>query len=408
MAEQAIALAEAVGYDSAGTIEFIVDPERAFYFLEMNTRLQVEHPVTELVTGLDLVEQMLAVAAGEPLALAQKDVKTRGWAIEARLCAEDPTRGFLPSVGRLKRFRPLQEHGMGERTEGERAVRLDSGVREGGAISIHYDSLIAKLIARGPDRAAAIAALAEALDGLEVEGVEDNAAFLAAVLDQQRFQAGELSTAYIAEQFPDGFTETAPDAGALPLFLAAAVYAAAVEARRSGGGAQRDWSVMIDGAIHAVAIELDAEGAAVQLHGEDAPRSLKTDWRPGRRIFRGMLGGAAFTLGLARTAEGWTLRRRGARADLIVARPRVAELRARLPAKAARAASSGVTSPMPGLVSAVAVSEGQAVKAGEALVVVEAMKMENVVRAERDGVVKKLHVAAGASVPADALLVELE
>jgi propionyl-CoA carboxylase alpha chain len=404
MAEQALALAKAVGYDSAGTVELILDTERNFYFLEMNTRLQVEHPVTELVTGLDLVEEMLRVAAGEPLRHAQKDVKLQGWAIETRLCAEDPTRGFLPSVGRLKRFRPPAEAAAG----GAGTVRVDTGVREGDAISIHYDSLIAKLVAHGPDRAAAIAAMGEMLDVLEVDGVETNAAFLAAVVAQERFRAGRLSTAYIGEEFPQGFAERAPRAEELPLFLAAAAYAGAFEARRAGAGERAAWTVALDGVACDVEIALEPEGARVRLPGEEGARALATAWRPGQRIFQGRLDGAPFALSIAPTLEGWTLARRGASATAIVAPPRSAALRARLPERAALRHSRGVVSPMPGLVSSIAVAAGQAVKIGEALLVVEAMKMENVVRAERDGVVKAVHVAAGASVAADELLVELE
>jgi propionyl-CoA carboxylase alpha chain len=369
----------------------------------MNTRLQVEHPVTELTTGLDLVEEMLRAAAGEPLRWTQRDVKTRGWAVEARLCAEDPTRGFLPSIGRLRRFCP-----PAERASGEDVVRVDAGVREGDEISLHYDSLIAKIVARGVDRAAAVENLAEALDGLEIEGVDDNAAFLAAVLAQERFRAGRLTTAYIREEFPDGFEERGPEASALPLFLATAGYVASFEARRASAAARRDWAVVLGGETHIVEVELEDEGASVRLPGAKRASALKTRWRPGERIFRARLDDEGFVLALTRTADGWTLRRRGARADAVAAPPRAAALRARLPGKPDKAHAPGVTSPMPGLVASVAVVAGQAVKAGEALLVVEAMKMENIVRAERDGVIKTVHVSAGASVAADALLAEFE
>jgi propionyl-CoA carboxylase alpha chain len=403
MAEQAVGLAKAVGYDSAGTVEMIVGEDRGFYFLEMNTRLQVEHPVTELTTGLDLVEAMLHAAAGEPLRHAQKDIKTRGWAVEARLCAEDPTRGFLPSIGRLRRFRP-----PAERTAGEDVVRVDAGVREGDEISLHYDSLIAKIVARGADRDAAVENLAEALDALELEGLDDNGAFLAAVLAQERFREGRLTTAYIAEEFPDGFSEAPPGADARPLFLATAAYLAAFAARRSGGGERKSWSIVLGGEIHAVEIDLNGEGGNVRLPGAKRASALKTRWRPGERVFRARLDDHGFAIRLEPNAEGWTLRRRGACADAVAAPPRAAALRARLPAKPDKAHAPGVTSPMPGLVASVAVEAGQSVKAGEALLVVEAMKMENIVRAERDGVVKSVHVSAGASVAADALLVEFE
>jgi propionyl-CoA carboxylase alpha chain len=403
MAEQAVGLARAVNYDSAGTVELIVDEERNFYFLEMNTRLQVEHPVTELTTGLDLVEEMLRVAAGEPLGRTQKDVKTRGWAIEARLCAEDPTRSFLPSIGRLTRFRPPSE-----RVAGEDVLRVDSGVREGDEISLHYDSLIAKIVARGADRAGAVETLTDALDGLELDGLADNSSFLAAVLAQERFRAGDLSTAYIAEEFPEGFEERPPGEAVRSLFLAAAAYLAAFEARRAGGAERRAWAVALDGDVYVVEVELETDGASVRLPGAKRVSALKTRWRPGERTFRARLDAETFTMKIERARDGWMLRRRGVKAHAVAASPRAAELRARLPDKPDARLAPGVTSPMPGLVASVAVEAGQTVKAGDALVVVEAMKMENIVRAERDGVVKSVHVTAGASVAADALIVEFE
>jgi propionyl-CoA carboxylase alpha chain len=396
MSEQAVALAKAVGYDSAGTVECIAGPDRSFYFLEMNTRLQVEHPVTELVTGLDLVEEMLRSAAGEPLRIAQKDVKLKGWAIEARLCAEDPTRGFLPSAGRLKRFR-LPE-----------GVRVDSGFREGDQVSVHYDSLLAKIVAQGETRVEAVSRLQDALDGLELEGLAHNAGFLGEILSQPRFREGRLTTAYIAEQFPNGFAERGPTADELPIVLAAAAFMRAFESTRTGAAPRRDWAVAFDGAFEPVEIDFEPDGASICLSESASPQKLETHWRPGMRLFRGTLDGAPFTLHVARTGEGALLRRRGMSAAVAAGAPVALVFRARLPERRAAGTGGGVLSPMPGLVASVAVTRGQAVKAGETLLIIEAMKMENIVRAERDGVVTAIHVAAGETVAADALLVELE
>jgi propionyl-CoA carboxylase alpha chain len=378
----------------------VVGPDRGFYFLEMNTRLQVEHPVTELVTGLDLVEEMLRSAAGLPLRIAQKDVKLRGWAMEARLCAEDPTRGFLPAAGRLKRFRPPED------------VRVDSGFREGDEVSVHYDSLLAKIVAHGESRAAAVDGLQAALDGLELEGPAHNAGFLGEILSQARFREGRLTTAYIAEEFPDGFAERGPTPEELPSALAAAAFMRAFESTRTGAAPRREWAVAFDGAFETVEIDFEPGGAVIgfsgRLSGSKAAMTLETGWRPGMRLFRGVLDGEPFTFHVSRTGEGALLRRRGMRAAIAAGAPVALVYRARLPERAATAAGGGIKSPMPGLVASVAVAAGQTVKAGEALLVIEAMKMENIVRAERDGVVKLVYVAAGESVAADALLAELE
>jgi propionyl-CoA carboxylase alpha chain len=406
MGEQAVALAKAVDYCSAGTVEFIVDGERNFYFLEMNTRLQVEHPVTELITGLDLVELMIRVAAGEKLPFGQDDVRLNGWAIESRLYAEDPYRGFLPSTGRLTRYRPPAES-----RAPEAVVRNDTGVYEGGEISRFYDPMIAKLCSWGPDRAAALATMREALDAFEVEGIGHNLPFLSAVMDHPRFVAGAMTTAFIAEEFPDGFHGVALDRAALrPLALAAAAMRAAVDARAAhGSGAIANHPRKLP---HAYVVTLGGErfevalteggaseggaGSAVDLGG----------WRPGATLARVRVGDAALTLKVDATTEGFRLRWRGA--DLVAtARPphlqRLADL---MPAKAAADTGKLVLCPMPGLVVSIAVAVGDEVQPGQALATIEAMKMENVLRAERKGVVKAINAAPGASLAVDEVIIE--
>ena len=415
MGEQAVALAKAVDYDSAGTVEFIVDPERNFYFLEMNTRLQVEHPVTELTHEIDLVEQMIRVAAGERLGLKQSDLRPKGWAVEARLYAEDPYRGFLPSIGRLRRYAEPAEGPVGPGR-----LRIDSGVREGDEISMFYDPMIAKVIGYGKDRAAAIEALALSLDRLEVEGLQSNKPFLSAVLDEPDFRAGRIHTGYIAEHFPDGFAGTAPTEGQLRWFAAAAVHVHTVlteRAERTSGrmdpapaaGRRHSVVVILDGQNFAAEAQLVEGGSEVWVPALAADRlSLKTDWLPGRHVFEGRLGEEAFALGLSDRTEGYVLRHRGYQARVLVCTPRAAELHARLPEKPKADTARFVLSPMPGLVVQVTVTPGQEVKAGEALVTVEAMKMENILRAERDGIIKAVQCRPGASVAADELLVEFE
>lgn len=410
MGEQAVALAKAVKYDSAGTVEFIVDGKRNFYFLEMNTRLQVEHPVTELITGYDLVEQMLRVAAGERLGIRQKDVGIKGWALESRIYAEDPFRGFLPSIGRLKRMRFPAEGKIGEGL-----VRIDTGVREGDEISMYYDPMIAKLITHGKDRATAIATHSKALERLEIEGIQDNSPFLAAVLDQKRFKSGKITTGYIKEEFPDGFqgAELTPDME--KLFVAAAAYANALLQDRyeaiSGRieparPLRKDWVVII-GRKH-VPVSLDfAAGEASLVFGDSGDRyALKTSWRPGAGLMDVSFGSSDYMLSIMSADEGFVVQRLGVEAHVKVCTPLQAELHARLPEKQKPDTSKLIMSPMPGLVVSVAVAVGQEVKAGEAVCIVEAMKMQNIIRAEADGVVKMVGASAGASVAADEVLVE--
>ncbi len=413
MGAQAIALAKAVDYDSAGTVEFIVDKDRNFYFLEMNTRLQVEHPVTEMITRLDLVEQMLRAAAGERLSITQDDVRLNGWAVECRLYAEDPYRGFAPSIGRLTRLRPPAETSQ----EG-RSIRLDTGVVEGDVISMFYDPMIAKLVTHGPDRLAAIDTALEALDVYELEGIQDNRPFLSAVLETERFREGALSTAFIAETFPEGFGGTDLRADQKDKLIAAAAFAHVFGVRRAGGisgriatpkGAERDvWCVLLHDETHEIATAFGEDGGELTWAASGRTASLETTWRPGERLFKGELDGERFAVFIAPAREGYQLRHRGAAAHVIVTPPRAAELHERLPEKEPADTSGLVVSPMPGLVVSLSAAVGQSVKAGEALVVVEAMKMENVIRAGRDGVVKATPVEPGESVAADQVLVELE
>ena len=419
MGEQAVALAKAVDYCSAGTVEFIVDGARNFYFLEMNTRLQVEHPVTELITGIDLVEQMIRVAAGERLPFTQADVRLKGWAMESRLYAEDPYRGFLPSIGRLSRYRPPPE-----RATALGAVRNDTGVFEGGEISRFYDPMIAKLCAWAPDRARAIDVMREALDAFELEGIGHNLPFLAAVMDHPRFIAGEIDTAFIADEFPDGFHGVTPDRAALRrIALAATLMQVMVDARAgqvSGRLANHErpapsaYVATLGGEAFEIAVEATegtraaGHGLIATIAGEDAPAtvSLLDGWRPGAPLARVAVDDAPLTLKVGALTEGFRIRWRGADLRVMVRPPHVARLAALMPQKAAAGASKHLLCPMPGLVVSIAVAEGDTVQEGQALATVEAMKMENVLRAERKGVVSKITCAPGDSLAVDAVIME--
>jgi propionyl-CoA carboxylase alpha chain len=410
MGAQAVALAQAVGYDSAGTVEFVAGQDKSFFFLEMNTRLQVEHPVTELITGLDLVEQMIRSAAGEPLAIGQGDLAINGWAVESRLYAEDPYRGFLPSIGRLVRYHPPAE---GPR--GRAIVRNDSGVREGDEISMFYDPMIAKLATWGPNRDAAIAAMAGALEDLHIQGVGHNAPFLAAVMDQPRFQSGRLSTGYIAEEFPEGFHGLPPTPRQVDLFTAAACAMQRIQARRNGrshavlrpSSARTEWVVVAGDSRRPVRLFETDGGLEVALTDEHRLLKLSAiDWRPGAPLFRAELEGEAFAAEVAPAAEGFRIRHRAAAAHVLVLTPVNADLHGRLPPKKVADTSKLVLSPMPGLVVSVDVVAGQEVTAGQTLCIIEAMKMQNIIRAERDGVLKLVSAKAGDSVSADEVLAE--
>jgi propionyl-CoA carboxylase alpha chain len=411
MGERAVALCRRVGYSSAGTVECIVDGERNFYFLEMNTRLQVEHPVTELVTGIDLVEQMIRVAAGEPLAISQDDVRLNGWALESRIYAEDPYRNFLPSIGRLTRYRPPEAVA---RDGG--AVRNDTGVFEGGEISMFYDPMIAKLCTWAADRGAAIALMREALDAFELEGIGHNLPFLQAVMDTPRFVAGEMTTGFIAEEFPEGFQGVRLGEAAMARLAALAAHLHLVCEERAAqiSGAMRnharapagDWVVSLDEHRWPVRVAWADGGSTVEIAG--AALEVATDWRPGAPLVRATVGGAAMTVKAARLTGGWRLRWRGADLRASVLSPRVAELAARLPRKVPPDTSKQLLCPMPGLVVRIDVVAGDEVFDGQALCMVEAMKMENVLRAERRGRVARVHASPGQSLAVDDVIMEFE
>ncbi|MFC0634194.1 acetyl-CoA carboxylase biotin carboxylase subunit [Brevundimonas balnearis] len=404
MGAQAIALARAVNYDSAGTVEFVAGQDKSFFFLEMNTRLQVEHPVTELITGVDLVEQMIRSAAGEPLPFTQDQLAINGWAIESRIYAEDPYRGFLPSIGRLVRYEQPEE---GE--QDGYVVRNDSGVREGDEISMFYDPMIAKLCAWGETRDAAVDGMARALEDTHISGLGHNVPFLSAVMDQRRFRSGRLSTSYIKDEFPDGFHGLPATPDQRDLMIAAAMAMHEILAEQSGDPSDRtQWTVLFDKTPVEVALAYDdAEALTLDLSDRDAPVRLSDiDWRPGLAQFRAVLDGEPFTAEVKRVADGFDIRQRAARARVRVLSPSVADLYARLPEKAAADTSKLIQSPMPGLVVSIPVKPGQEVKSGEAVAIIEAMKMQNILRAERDGVVKTVGAKDGDSVAADDVLVE--
>ncbi|MEY9325401.1 acetyl-CoA carboxylase biotin carboxylase subunit [Sinorhizobium fredii] len=413
MGEQAVALAKAVGYHSAGTVEFIVDAERNFYFLEMNTRLQVEHPVTELVTGLDLVEQMIRVAAGEKLSFTQDDVKLEGWAIESRLYAEDPYRNFLPSIGRLTRYRPPEEG----RQDDDTVIRNDTGVFEGGEISMYYDPMIAKLCAWGPDRAQAVEAMAKALDAFEVEGIGHNLPFLSAVMQQERFREGRLTTAYIAEEFTDGFQGVTPDeAAAMKLAAVAVTVNQALQERASQisgtiGNHRRivghDWVTSLAEREFQMTSGVSADGAYVRFADERAI-SVASDWVPGRTLATFNIDNQPMTVKVDLVGTGIRLRWRGIDVVARVRSPRVAELARLMPKKLPPDTSKMLLCPMPGVVTSITVKAGDTVEAGQSLAVVEAMKMENILRAEKRATVKRVAIAAGASLAVDELIMEFE
>jgi propionyl-CoA carboxylase alpha chain len=409
MGEQAVALARAVNYDSAGTVEFIVDRDRNFYFLEMNTRLQVEHPVTELVTGLDLVELMIRSAAGEKLVLKQKDVKLDGWAVETRIYAEDPYRGFLPSTGRLVRYRPPAE-GRKDVT----ALRNDTGVYEGGEISIYYDPMIAKLCTHAPSRAGAVEAMAGALDEFRIEGISHNIPFLAAIMHSPRFREGRLSTGFIAEEFPDGFHGRTLDEWRAPRFVAAAVAARIMRAERASAisgtlngplGANDSFVVNLGEQEYSVS-QARLHDGQLQLLIDGEPYEAKITWRIGEPAMRIVEGGVAHTIQFFRDRGGYRLLQGGTAILVTVRRPDAAELTALMLKKVAGDTSKFLLCPMPGLVVSVNVNEGQEVKTGETLAVVEAMKMENVLNAERDGTIKKINAHKGDSLAVDDVILE--
>ena len=394
MGEQAVALAKAVGYDSAGTVEFVAGQDKSFYFLEMNTRLQVEHPVTELVTGIDLVEQMIRVAAGEKLKLKQADVKLTGWAVETRVYAEDPLRNFLPSIGRLVRYRPPAEMSSGGIT-----VRNDTGVYEGGEISLYYDPMIAKLVTHGPTREQAVAAQADALDAFTIEGIRHNVAFL-------------------AEEFPSGFQPVAPEGETARVIaaVAAAIDHVLGERKRqisgqaAGRAVTRERRRMVRLGDSEIALDIAREKDVLAIRfveeGGKKRHVLASDWKPGEPVWCGTIDGRPIWVQVRPILNGLDLSHRGVETRAYVYTEREAAAARLMPVKKASDSGKALRCPMPGLVVSIAVSEGQEVKEGEALAVVEAMKMENVLRAERDGVVKRIRVKAGDTLAVDAVIME--
>ncbi|CUH76527.1 acetyl/propionyl/methylcrotonyl-CoA carboxylase subunit alpha [Tropicibacter naphthalenivorans] len=412
MGEQSVALAKAVGYTSAGTVEFIVDGERNFYFLEMNTRLQVEHPVTELITGVDLVEQMIRVANGEPLTIKQEDVQRNGWAIENRLYAEDPYRGFLPSIGRLTRYRPPAEGKLGAGL-----VRNDTGVYEGGEISMYYDPMIAKLCTWAPTRAEAIEVMRNALDSFEVEGIGHNLPFVAAVMDHPKFISGEMTTAFIAEEYPEGFEGvTLAEDGLKKIAAACAAMNRVAEIRRTRVSGRLDnherrvgteWNVALQGASFDVSIDADPAGSTVKFADGTSAR-VEGDWTPGDSLARMLVDGEGLVLKVDKITQGFRIRSRGADLKVHVRSPRQAELAQLMPEKLPPDTSKMLLCPMPGLVVKIDVEEGQEVQEGQALCTIEAMKMENILRAEKKGVVSKINAAAGDSLAVDEVIMEFE
>jgi propionyl-CoA carboxylase alpha chain len=406
MGAQAVALAKAVNYDSAGTVEFVAGQDKSFFFLEMNTRLQVEHPVTELITGLDLVEQMIRSAAGEKLAFGQKDLKIDGWAIESRIYAEDPYRGFLPSIGRLVRYDPPQEGEVALEGKNVGKVRNDAGVREGDEISMFYDPMISKLSTWAETREAAIDVMGRALEDFHIEGLGQNIPFLAAVMDQPRFRSGKLSTNYIKDEFPGGFQGLPPSDAQRDLICAVALSMhRTLLARAAPDQLRQDWIVVLGKEKRQVRVSGNGGGLLIETDGRSL-RLADVRWRPGQASFRGSLDGRAFTATVKPAAEGFVIRHRATTLHVLVLTPRTAELHEKLPPKLAADTSKTVLSPMPGLVVSLDVAVGQQVRAGEAVAVIEAMKMQNIIRAERDGVVKAVNAAAGDSVAADEVLVE--
>jgi propionyl-CoA carboxylase alpha chain len=440
MGEQCVALSRAVGYYSAGTVELIVsgaDPSgESFYFLEMNTRLQVEHPVTEAITGIDLVEQMIRVAYGEKLAFTQDDVKLEGWAIENRVYAEDPYRGFLPSTGRLVRYRTPES--LSPEGEREAYVRVDDGVIEGGEVSMFYDPMIAKLVTWGQTRDEAADLQIAALDHFEIEGLGHNIDFLSAIMQHPRFRSGDITTGFIAEEYPDGFKGAPASADLIKYLAAIAAFAATAEADRARGVDRQlgdrlappsGWQVRIGDTEHV--IELSADEMTVD--GEDFWLSM--EYTPGDRLIDAMIrtapcpapdeaelqvvnspdemvyGAATFeylTVKVSKTRTGFKLTARGASHSAICLPAHIAPLAAFMIPKIPPDLSRFLICPMPGLVTAIHVAAGDKVEAGQPLAVIEAMKMENILRAEKSGTVKLITATAGESLAVDAVILEME
>lgn len=413
MGEQAVALAKAVDYQSAGTVEFIVDGERNFYFLEMNTRLQVEHPVTELITGIDLVEQMIRVAYGEKLSLSQNDIKLNGWAVESRVYAEDPFRNFLPSIGRLERYRPPAEKSVDGRT-----VRNDTGVYEGAEISMFYDPMIAKLCTHAATREEAIAAMGDALDEFYIRGIQHNIPFVSAVMAHPRFQEGRLTTAFIDEEYPDGFQGAELDPSIRRELAAIAAVACLMQknrARQISGQIDKryqtargaDWVVTLDSENYPVELAM-VDGKYHVLFDGGELLVLQTDWTPASAVMDVQLADRRLLVQIDGQQEGFLLTHGGATLSAVMRTPRAAELYALMPEKVVPDMSKYLLCPMPGLVISIPVEVGQDIKAGETLAIVEAMKMQNILRAERDGVIASIEAAEGDSLAVDEIIIAFE
>jgi propionyl-CoA carboxylase alpha chain len=413
MGAQAVALAKVVGYDSAGTVEFVAGQDKSFYFLEMNTRLQVEHPVTELVTGVDLVEQMIRSAAGEKLTIKQSDVKLSGWAVETRIYAEDPYRNFLPSTGRLTHYRP-----PAERSASGVTVRNDTGVYEGAEISLFYDPMVTKLVIHARSRSEAIDAQADALDAFVIDGIRHNIPFLAALMAHPRWRSGKLSTAFIAEEFPDGFHAHAPvgePAQVLAAVAAAIDHVLGERKRRISGQLEgptvtRERQRAVRLGAHEVALEVKRENGTIAVRfpdqGKFGLRHLSSDWQPGDPLWTGTINSRPVSVQVRGIPNGFALSYRGVETKAYVYTEREAAYARLMPPPKVADTGKQVVCPMPGLVMSIAVTEGQEVKAGETVAVVEAMKMENVLRAEIDGTVKKIHAKPGDSLAVDAVILE--
>jgi propionyl-CoA carboxylase alpha chain len=398
MGAQAVALAKAARYESAGTVEFVIDKDGSFYFLEMNTRIQVEHPVTEMITGLDLVEAMIRVAAGEPLSISQADIRCDGWAIECRINAEDPFHNFLPSIGRLVRYIPPRE------SDGR--VRVDTGVAEGGRVSPHYDSLIAKVITHDSTRDGAIAMMRRALDQFVVRGVETNIAFQAALLRHKRYVGGDFTTGFMAEEYPSGFNAAdMPHVDkSLLVAVAAFVHRSRIDRHASVSGqlpghelkVSEEWTVVLNGERYPVTVKPLTGGYLVM--DDEHSSEIVSGWRLGEPLLCGARDGRPFCVQVEHVGQMYRLTHGGTQSDVRVMTARTTELLQRMPEKAEHDLARFLLSPMPGLVARLEVDEGQSVRVGDSLLVIEAMKMENVLRADRDCVVDRLLVEPGDSV----------
>ncbi|MDX1974584.1 MAG: acetyl/propionyl/methylcrotonyl-CoA carboxylase subunit alpha [Rickettsiales bacterium] len=406
MGEQAVALAKAVGYYSAGTVEFIVDQNRNFYFLEMNTRLQVEHRVTELITGIDLVEQMIRIAAGEELSFGQKDVKFSGWAFESRIYAEDPKRGFLPSTGRITRY--LEPENLDN-------ILIDTGIYEGGEVSMFYDPMVAKVCSFGETRDESIAVMRSALSAFIIEGISHNGSFLEAILSHPRFAAGDISTNFIEQEYPGGFIGAELTQESTKTFLGTAVSIFLRDAERAAKisgqlpGRERAigarWVVNVDGEDYPVYVRADQDQGYFITHNRKLI-AVKTNWKLGRRLFQATVNGKPVSVQIKHLEEGYVLTYGGADVRVKVRTPRVAELAQYMPLVKAGGKGDNLTAPIAGLIVGIRVKEGQEVKAGQELVVIEAMKMENVIYADHDTKIKKVAVAEKESVAVDQVLLE--